>query len=508
MIQAGSPNNVPTDNSATKSPAIRLESVEDTAAASASNDPPQTVIEIGWDTFEKVHMIGEGANGTVYKVKALKSSIFSEEKKARIELDTPELIHKYASSKQKLGINMTSGLERKNKTRLLLADQVYVIKEINVSMLPEQAAFEAMQEIQIMAEVDSHFMVGYYDSFITDQTICIVMEYCQHGDLCEAIKNKKGKPFPNNFLWKVFIHICLGMHYLHNRNVIHRDIKSLNVFLTKDNSAKLGDFGNIKRVKDESVSNESPGGPANAGGGNLLQAIGEVSEVTESEAGHETEEDEVQRVGTPYYLAPELWHDKRQTKASDIWALGVVLYEMCAHKYPYDANDIDELKEKVCNQRYNPIPQGVTKDFNMIIKQCLQRKPENRATIDEIIFSEDFQNKAKVNKITLPKHLNKQKILQSLSTKKLLDQDELKLILSLIKRGFLPKHLENDPVIINSQSWGEPHASVQKQRSLEVAEGLAEDIISNPSPEMSRLHATKSHGDGKSSAFLRGTGSS
>ena len=47
----------------------------------------------------------------------------------------------------------------------------------------------------------------------------------------------------------------------------------------------------------------------------------------------------------------------------------------------------------------------------MIIKQCLQKKPENRASIDEIIFSEDFQNKAKINKITLPVHLNKQKLL-------------------------------------------------------------------------------------------------
>ena len=109
---------------------------------------------------------------------------------------------------------------------------------------------EAMQEIEIMAEVDSHFIVGYYDSFITELTICIVMQYCQNGDLCTAIKNKNGKPFANNFLWKVFIHICLGMHYLHARNVIHRDIKSLNVFLTKDNSAKLGDFGNIKKIEE------------------------------------------------------------------------------------------------------------------------------------------------------------------------------------------------------------------------------------------------------------------
>lgn len=70
-------------------------------------------------------------------------------------------------------------------------------------------------------------------------------------------------------------------------------------------------------------------------------------------------------------MAPELWQGKQQTKASDVWALGVLTYEMCAHRYPYEANNINELQEKVQNTRYNPIPQGVTKDFNMIIKQCL-----------------------------------------------------------------------------------------------------------------------------------------
>jgi len=228
-------------------------------------------------------------------------------------------------------------------------------------MLPEKAALEAMLEIEIMAEIDSHFVVGYFDSFITDQSICIIMEYCQNSDLSVAIKKQKGKPFANNFLWKVFIHICLGMHYLHARNVIHRDIKSLNVFLTKDNSAKIGDFGNIKRVKED----ETPAQSAEDGAGCVLSSIGEETE--ETGEGNESDADE-ERVGTPYYLAPELWVKNKQTKATDIWALGVVLYEMCAHKYPYDANNIEELQEKVQNQRYNPIPFGVTKDFNMIIK--------------------------------------------------------------------------------------------------------------------------------------------
>ena len=120
-------------------------------------------------------------------------------------------------------------------------------------------------------------------------------------------------------------------------------MKSLNVFLKNDNSAKIGDFGNIMRVKEE----DSSGGEviASSHEGKALTSIGEVYE---SAVSHETD-DEVQRVGTPYYLAPELWKNNKHTKASDIWALGVVLYEMCAHKYPYDANNIEELEEKVSN---------------------------------------------------------------------------------------------------------------------------------------------------------------
>ena len=94
------------------------------------------------------------------------------------------------------------------------------------------------------------------------------------------------------------------MHYLHARNVIHRDIKSLNVFLTKDNSAKLGDFGNIKKIKDPTESPLNLNGNSPSGDG--LEQIGEEAEPTHDND-EEDSDDEVQKVGTPYYLAPELW---------------------------------------------------------------------------------------------------------------------------------------------------------------------------------------------------------
>ena len=102
--------------------------------------------------------------------------------------NNPEIMKKYALRKQTLGINMHSSVQKGNKVRSIVQDQFYVIKEIDTVNLPKEAAFEAMNEIEILAELDSHFVIGYMDSFITETNICIIMEYCANGDLSRMIK--------------------------------------------------------------------------------------------------------------------------------------------------------------------------------------------------------------------------------------------------------------------------------------------------------------------------------
>lgn len=145
---------------------------------------------------------------------------------------------------------------------------------------------------------------------------------------------------------------------MHAKDVIHRDIKSLNIFLTKDNSARVGDVGASRRLDKE---------------GNIIDDL-----------------DGDQKVGTPFYLAPEIWLDKPCTKKSDIWALGVILHELCALVVPFTASDINELEQKVLHQKPNALPSHVHKSFAAIISKCLVKKPELRPTIEEIIMNDDF----------------------------------------------------------------------------------------------------------------------
>lgn len=72
---------------------------------------------------------------------------------------------------------------------------------------------------------------------------------------------------------------------------------------------------------------------------------------------------EVSRVGTPFYLAPELWKNPKYSRSSDVWALGVILYELCCLNYPFPATQMEELENKVLNDKVCKHPNFVSQDF-------------------------------------------------------------------------------------------------------------------------------------------------
>ena len=130
----------------------------------------------------------------------------------------------------------------------------------------------------------------------------IAMEYCKGGDLRAILQQRAGILFPQDRILDWFVQLCLATKYIHNRHILHRDIKSQNIFLTEAGKIKLGDFG-ISKMLDNSK---------------------ELANTC---------------VGTPYYLSPEICQNKPYNSKSDVWALGCVLYEMASLKHPFEIPD-------------------------------------------------------------------------------------------------------------------------------------------------------------------------
>lgn len=139
-----------------------------------------------------------------------------------------------------------------------------------------------------------------------------------------------------NDIWKIFIQIVRGMKSLHDLNIMHRDLKSANVFLTDDLVVKLGDM-NVSRMADHQGLNYT-------------------------------------QTGTPYYASPEVWKDKPYDFKSDIWSLGCVLYETVTLRPPFKANDMQGLFDKVIKGNYPKIPKKFSPDLALVIKGLLQVK--------------------------------------------------------------------------------------------------------------------------------------
>jgi len=138
------------------------------------------------------------------------------------------------------------------------------------------------------------------------------------------------------------------MKHVHDRKILHRDLKSQNIFLNKNGWIKLGDFGIAK----------------------VLEHTKDIAKTV---------------VGTPYYLSPEIIENKPYSFNSDVWSLGVLLYEMCTLRPPFDANSLHELASKILKGKYPPIPKHYSENMNALVKTLLNIEPRRRPNVNQIL---------------------------------------------------------------------------------------------------------------------------
>uniref|UniRef100_A0A5F8GAC0 non-specific serine/threonine protein kinase n=1 Tax=Monodelphis domestica TaxID=13616 RepID=A0A5F8GAC0_MONDO len=224
----------------------------------------------------------------------------------------------------------------------------YVIKEINISKMSSKEREESRREVEVLANMKHPNIVLYRESFEESGSLYIVMDYCEGGDLYKRINAQKGVLFPEDQIMDWFVQICLALKHVHDRKILHRDIKSQNIFLTKDGTIQLGDFG-IARVLNSTVE--------------LARTC----------------------IGTPYYLSPEICENKPYNNKSDIWALGCVLYEMCTLKHAFEAGNMKNLVLKIISGSFPPVSLHYSFDLRSLLSQLFKRNPRDRPSVNSIL---------------------------------------------------------------------------------------------------------------------------
>ena len=236
------------------------------------------------------------------------------------------------------------------KVRRKEDSQIYALKKVSLSNLSQKEKENSLNEVRILASVKSTFVIAYKEAFIdeTDQSLCIVMEYADKGDLYQKITQfkKMGCLIDEVDIWRIFIQMTKGLKALHDLKILHRDLKSANIFLFSDGSAKIGDL-NVSKV--------------------AYKGLGYT------------------QTGTPYYASPEVWRDEPYDMKSDIWSLGCVTFEMLALHPPFRAENMEKLYEKVIKCQYGKISERYSEDIKEIIKLLLKVKTKERPTCAQIL---------------------------------------------------------------------------------------------------------------------------
>ncbi|XP_022077592.2 serine/threonine-protein kinase Nek4 isoform X1 [Acanthochromis polyacanthus] len=225
----------------------------------------------------------------------------------------------------------------------------YVIKKLNLTTSSKRERRSAEQEAQLLSQLRHPNIVTYRESWEGDDCqLYIVMGFCEGGDLYHRLKQQKGELLPERQVVEWFVQIAMALQYLHERNILHRDLKTQNIFLTKTNIIKVGDLG-IARV----LENQN----------DMASTL----------------------IGTPYYMSPELFSNKPYNYKSDVWALGCCVYEMSTLKHAFNAKDMNSLVYRIVEGKLPQMPSRYDPQLGDLIKSMLCKRPEERPDVKFIL---------------------------------------------------------------------------------------------------------------------------
>lgn len=225
----------------------------------------------------------------------------------------------------------------------------YALKVVDLGAMNQRQREDSVNEIRIMASVRSPFIISFHEAIVKGSILYLITEYAKLGDLAHAIERRRQRrrPFKEDTIWRFLLQMLEGLRVLHDRGIVHRDLKSANILLSAPDLFQIGDLG-ISTV--------------------LLQR--ELAKT---------------QIGTPMYLAPEIWKKRPYDSKCDIWSLGVLLYEMATFQYPYTARNARDLSVKVCSSKPPKMNLNYSPDLIHIINKMLNTNPVVRPSVKELL---------------------------------------------------------------------------------------------------------------------------
>ncbi|XP_060793223.1 serine/threonine-protein kinase Nek5 isoform X2 [Neoarius graeffei] len=224
-----------------------------------------------------------------------------------------------------------------------------VVKQVSLARMSSREREAAKKEVTLLSKMNHPNIVAFFQSFHERNTLYIVMEYCDGGDLMKKITLQRGQPFTEEQIIDWFVQICLGLKHIHDRKVLHRDIKAQNIFLTQGGTKiKLGDFG-------------------------IARMLNNTTELART------------CVGTPHYISPEICENRPYNNKTDIWSLGCVLYELCTLRHPFEGSSLRQLIVRICRGHYTPISQSYSAELRLLLSQLFKVSPRDRPSVNSLL---------------------------------------------------------------------------------------------------------------------------
>jgi len=239
------------------------------------------------------------------------------------------------------GASGTVNLIKDKKTK-----ELYAMKTIQLD--PTQRNRGEESEAKYYKYLKSPTILELKEYKIEENNLYIVLEYAEHGTLNHQINTRrnKGDMFDVDTVLNWITELFLGLFTIHEKQLLHRDIKSENLFICKNNVLKIGDLG-IARATE----------------------TGQASTVC----------------GTVFYMAPEVFSYQKYDSKVDIWAAGIVIYELVMLRRPFEGGNTDIIKSKIKNLDYEKVPEDTDERIKKILQKTICIDTTQRASALDIL---------------------------------------------------------------------------------------------------------------------------